>query len=142
MVADHSIRNMNNLAVHLIKFCLTAFRPGAKSTGVKRLGAFQSVPFVRGQPVVICWVDDGEFPSCQSDFSERIAVANPPSEKHERRNAFCDQPSNVRASLDDCPPPPNQSLIANCQWPIAPPYLDGPAHLSRKNGLNRAGPNR
>lgn len=78
VVAEHTIRNINDQIVHLeiLSWCVLSVRQ--RVDGIASSWAFLDVPFVLHQPVVIFGVNYGEFSPCQRYFSERIAEADSP----------------------------------------------------------------
>ena len=82
MVAQLPIANLHNFTVHLVRLSLSTFSPPAKSGGIKRISALNSVPPVFCQSLIIIRVDDGVFAPRQTYPAERIAEANPPIQKY------------------------------------------------------------
>ncbi len=78
VVAEHTIRNINEKIVHLEILSWCVLSVCQRVDGIASSWAFLDVPFVLHQPVVIFGVNYGEFSFCQWYFSESIAEADSP----------------------------------------------------------------
>jgi len=81
MVNKHAGGHFENLAVHA-EVTLLALFGGKRANRVERRALFGGVPFMSGQPEEIIRIDDGELALGQRYPAERIAVPEPPIQKH------------------------------------------------------------